>query len=61
MFETLDKYVPDFDETGTRAQLADRTREELLDMLIFAYKEKRVLAKMADELSAKLSSIHLVP
>ena len=61
MFDNLDKYLPEFDEPRIRASLAELNNEELIDRLIFAYKEKRVIAKMLDELSAKFNSIHLVP
>jgi hypothetical protein len=61
MLDNLDKYITDFDEARIRASLADFTREELIDRLIYAYKEKRVAAQMLDELSAKFNKIHLVP
>jgi hypothetical protein len=61
MPDNLDKYVPEFDEAGLRKRLAHCTKEELRDMLMRSYKEKRIIAKLFDELSAKMNSIHLVP
>jgi hypothetical protein len=58
--DNLDKYVPEFDENSVRAKVADNTRDELVDMLIYAYKEKRVWAKMVGELQQKLSQIEKV-
>lgn len=45
MSDNLDKYIPEFDEAEVRNKLIGFTREELADMLVYAYKEKRVLAK----------------
>jgi hypothetical protein len=61
MLNNLDRYLPDFDEAAIRATLADFTKEELIDRLVYAHKEKRVLAKMFDDLSAQFNKIHLVP
>ena len=61
MPDNIDKYVPEFDEAGLRARLAECTREELMNMLMRSYKEKRIIAKLFDELSTKMNSIHLVP
>jgi hypothetical protein len=61
MPDNLDQYVPEFDEAEMRKRLADCSKEELMDMLMRSYKEKRIVAKMFDELSRKINSIHLVP
>jgi hypothetical protein len=42
MSDNLDRYLPEFDEEDTWARLAGFTREQLLDMLVYAYKKKRV-------------------
>ena len=60
MSDNLDKYLPEFDETEIRSKLTGFTREELLDMLVYAYKEKRVLAKAWDEDAQRLSRIKAV-
>lgn len=57
MSDNLDKYLPEFDEDDARAKLAGFTREQLLDMLVYAYKEKRVWAKSLGEQQQKLSRI----
>jgi hypothetical protein len=57
MSDNLDKYLPEFDEDEVRAKLAGFTREQLLDMLVYAYKEKRVWAKSLGEEQKKLSRI----
>jgi hypothetical protein len=57
MSDNLDKYLPEFDESEVRAKLQGFTREQLLDMLVYAYKEKRVIAKSLGEKINKLSRI----
>jgi hypothetical protein len=57
MGDNLDKYLPEFDEEDIRARLAGFTRQQLLDMLVYAYKEKRVIAKSLGEKMNKLSRI----
>ncbi|HEX9200568.1 MAG TPA: hypothetical protein VF865_13475 [Acidobacteriaceae bacterium] len=57
MSDNLDKYLPEFDEDDARAKLAGFTREQLLDMLVYAFKEKRVWAKSLGEQQQKLSRI----
>lgn len=49
MSDYLQRYLPEYDEDEARQRLAFATKEDLLTMLIRAYKEKRVLAKMLDE------------
>jgi len=53
----LDKYLPEFDEDAVRARLAGFSAKELTDMLVYAYKEKRVWAKVLDEETKKLRKI----
>lgn len=57
MSHNLDRYIPEFDEDETRNKLSGFSREELLEMLIYAYKEKRVIAKSWDESLKKLRRI----
>jgi hypothetical protein len=49
--------VPEFDEEGMRLRLSSRSHEDLVEMLLRAYKQTRVYAKMADELSLKVARI----
>lgn len=62
MSDNLDRYFyPDeFDERGIRERVAGCSREELTDMLIYAYKEKRVWAKVADVAWKKLERIKAI-
>jgi hypothetical protein len=55
--DNMDRYVPEFDEPEVRAKLAGLSVSELTDMLIYAYKEKRALAKIWGETSEKLRRI----
>ncbi len=57
MADNLDKYLPEFDEDEVRNKLSTFTREQLLDMLIYAYKEKRVWGKKLGEELEKLRRI----
>lgn len=57
MSDNLDRYLPEYDEEDIRNKLQERTAEELVEMLIYAYKEKRVLAKWLDETFKKLDRI----
>ncbi len=57
MSDNLDRYIPEFDEESLRIKLAAFDREQLLEMLIYAYKEKRVWAKSFDEARKKLGRI----
>ena len=45
MPDNIDRYVPEFDEVEMRSRLGAFSREELIEMLIRSYKEKRVIAK----------------
>jgi hypothetical protein len=60
MGDNLDKYLPEFDEDGARSKLADLTKQQLTDMLIYEYKLKRVIAKMLDAESNKLQRIEAI-
>jgi hypothetical protein len=57
MSDNLDRYVPEFDEEETRSKLAGLTREQLTDMLVYAYKLRRVIEKWADADAKKLDRI----
>jgi hypothetical protein len=57
MPDNLDKYLPEFDEDEARSKLVGLTGQQLTDMLIYAYKEKRVFAKSLGEQLNKLSRI----
>jgi hypothetical protein len=57
MSDNLDRYLPEFDEEETRAKLVGLTREQLVEMLIYDYKLKRVIAKSWDEDGKKLRRI----
>ena len=56
----LDRYVPEFDDEEHRQRLAAFGKEDLLEMLVRAYKEKRVLAKQLDECYAKFARIQAI-
>lgn len=57
MSDNLQRYLPEYDDDEERQKLASFSKEELLDMLIRAYKEKRVMAKLADEERHRLERI----
>lgn len=60
MSDNLDRYLPEFDEYEARSRLVGLTIEQLTDMLIHAYKLKRVIAKMLDEEMKKLKRIEAI-
>jgi hypothetical protein len=60
MSDSIDKYLPEFDEDEARSKLVGFSREQLLDMLIYAYKEKRLWAKLLDGEMKKLSRIQAI-
>jgi hypothetical protein len=60
MSDNLDKYLPEFDEDEIRNKIAGFTRDEIIEMLIYAYKEKRVIATSWDESLKKLRRIEAV-
>ena len=49
MSDNLQRYLPEYDDEEERRKLASFSKEELLDMLVRSYKEKRVIAKMLGE------------
>ncbi len=57
MSDNLDRYIPEFDESDARSKLNGYTREQLVDMLIYAYKLRRVIMKDAEQETAKLRRI----
>ena len=60
MSDNIDKYLPEFDEDEVRAKLAGFSSVELTDMLVRAYKDKRLLAKMLDGETKKLDRIQAI-
>ncbi len=54
MTDNLQRYLPEFDDDEVRQKLSGFSVSELVEMLIRAYKEKRVIAKMADEERSKV-------
>ncbi|NYF78740.1 hypothetical protein [Granulicella arctica] len=60
MGDNLDKYLPEFDENEVRSKLVGLSAQELTDMLIYAYKEKRVIAKMLDLETKRLAQIEKI-
>jgi hypothetical protein len=60
MSDSLDKYIPEFDENETRSRLAGASAEELTNMLIFSYKLRRVIEKMMQAESNKLKRIEQI-
>jgi len=55
--DNLQRYLPEYDDEEERKKLSGFAKEELLEMLIRAYKEKRVWAKLLDEESHRLQAI----
>ena len=49
MSDNLQRYLPEYDDEEERRKLEGFSRDDLLDMLVRAYKEKRVIAKWLDE------------
>ncbi len=60
MSDNLQKYLPEYDPDEARARLTKFSKEDLIDMLVRAYMEKRVLAKMLDERMNKLSRVETI-
>ncbi len=60
MSDNIDKYLPEFDEDEVRAKLAGFSSVELTDMLVRAYKDKRLLAKMLGGETKKLDRIQAI-
>jgi hypothetical protein len=55
--DNLQRYLPEYDDEEERRKLSGFSKEELLNMLIRSYKEKRVIAKALDEESKRLQKI----
>ena len=53
----LSRYLPEFDTAEKRRALQQHTREDLIEMLLVAYKNTRLAAKEADMLQGKLRRI----
>lgn len=49
MSDNLQRYLPEYDDEEERRKLEGFSKDDLLDMLVRAYKEKRVIAKWLDE------------
>jgi hypothetical protein len=60
MSDNLDKYLPEFDENEARSKLVGLTAQQLTDMLINAYKLRRVIEKMLDEEINKFRRIEAI-
>ncbi len=58
--EYLKQYLPDFDTAAKRAELQEFSREELIERLLGAYKNTRVIAMMSDVLLARLRRIEAI-
>jgi hypothetical protein len=54
MTDNLQRFIPEFDEDEVRQRLSGLTASDLVEMVIRAYKEKRVIAKMAEEATSKV-------
>lgn len=57
MSDNLQRYLPEYDDDEERRKLEGFSRDELLDMLIRAYKEKRVFAKLLSEETSRLQRV----
>ena len=57
MPDNLDRYLPDWNDEEVRAKLVGFTREQLLELLIRSYREKRVMAKSLQEKMQLLQDI----
>ena len=57
MDDYLQRYLPEYDADAARARLSTFSAEDLVEMVIRAYKEKRLLLKMLEESDIKLSKI----
>jgi hypothetical protein len=57
MDDYLKQYLPDFDTVAKRSELQAFSHEDLVEMLLMAYKNNRVLGMMADIAYNKLRRI----
>jgi hypothetical protein len=53
----LQRYLPEYDDDKEREKLSAFSKDDLIYMLIVAYKEKRVIAKWLGEEQARLQRI----
>lgn len=53
MSDNLQRYLPEYDDEEERAKLSGFSRDELVDMLLYAYKSRRIIAKQLDEALSK--------
>ena len=60
MSDYLQRYLPEYDDEGERLKLAGFTNDELKNLLIQAYKERRVLAKKLGEFPRKEARVREV-
>ena len=60
MPDNIDKYLPEFDEDDVRNKISGFSRDQLINTLIYAYKEKRLWAKMLDVELQKLRRIEQI-
>lgn len=60
MADNLDRYLPEFDEDEYRERLSGFNTSDLTDMLIRAYKQTHLAAKMTDELQKRLDRIEAI-
>jgi len=60
MPHNIDKYPPEFDEDETRLKLSGFTHDQLLELLVYAYKEKPLWAKKLDVETNKLHRIEAI-
>ena len=60
MSDYLQRYLPEFDEDAQRQHLEQFSKRDLLEMVLRAYKEKRLLLKMLGERDSQLAEIQTV-
>lgn len=53
MSDNLQRYLPEYDDDAERAKLSAFDHAELVEMLITAYKLRRIIAKQLDETLSK--------
>jgi hypothetical protein len=57
MSDNLQRFLPDYDDEAERLKLSAFSKDDLLDMLVRSYKEKRVWTMYLDEQFKKLERI----
>ncbi len=60
MGDNLQRYMPEYDDSEIRLRLEGFSREELIESLLRACREKRLFAKMLDERMRKLARVEEV-